>query len=124
MCFPWDVANMVKIIKDLLPGAGSEWHAMFANGACGWYHNITQEEVPFNTPGEQAGPQRKHIMQAAPQREHVKDGVNQGCVRKGCSLHDRQPPSNSDASGDVNVHSTPGKAAARLPGSCCRSPAA
>ncbi|KAF6252650.1 hypothetical protein COO60DRAFT_505510 [Scenedesmus sp. NREL 46B-D3] len=54
MCFAWDVPNMVKTINDLLPVAGSGWHALFANGACGWYAsgaNNSVEEVPFYTPG-------------------------------------------------------------------------
>jgi hypothetical protein len=55
MCWPWDVPNMVKIINDLLPAAGSEWHVLYANGACGWYKDPFgkgKEEVPFFTPGK------------------------------------------------------------------------
>jgi hypothetical protein len=55
MCFPWDVAGMVGVLNDLLPAAGRDWHALFANGACGWYASVAgnkTEEVPFNTPGE------------------------------------------------------------------------
>jgi hypothetical protein len=57
MCFPWDVAGIVGVLNDLLPSAGRDWHALFANGACGWYASIAgnkTEEVPFNTPGETA----------------------------------------------------------------------
>jgi hypothetical protein len=31
MCFPWDVAGMVGVLNDLLPAAGRDWHALFAN---------------------------------------------------------------------------------------------
>lgn len=55
MCFPWDVKNMLKVINALLPAAGEAWHALYANGACGWYKDFfgsNKEEVPFFTAGE------------------------------------------------------------------------
>jgi hypothetical protein len=58
MCFPWDMPGMLRVLNDLLPAAGRDWHALYANGACGWYASVVgnkTEEVPFNTPGELAG---------------------------------------------------------------------
>jgi hypothetical protein len=55
MCFPWDVASMVKIVDGLLPSVGRDWHVLYANGACGWYKDLygsAKEEVPANTPGK------------------------------------------------------------------------
>jgi hypothetical protein len=55
ICWPWNVPNMVKVINNLLPAAGSEWHVLYANGACGWYKDPFgqgKEEVPSFTPGE------------------------------------------------------------------------
>ncbi|KAF6251796.1 hypothetical protein COO60DRAFT_583369 [Scenedesmus sp. NREL 46B-D3] len=54
MCWPWDIRNMVQIVNDLLPAAGSEWHALYANGACGWERDPLgpgKERVPPFTPG-------------------------------------------------------------------------
>jgi hypothetical protein len=42
MCFPWDVEAMRAIINNLLPSFGREWHAMYANGVCGWWADSPQ----------------------------------------------------------------------------------
>jgi hypothetical protein len=54
MCFKWDTVRMVRVINVLLPGLGSAWHVLYANGVCGWYRGLQtpkQEEVPPHTPG-------------------------------------------------------------------------
>lgn len=67
MCVDWDVPRMVTAINNLLPYSGTQWHALYAYGACGWYlpprrpSNLTAAdmapfkasviEVPPYTPG-------------------------------------------------------------------------
>lgn len=44
-----------KVIDGLLPFSGSQWSALFSNGACGWYSKAPlanpREEVKCNAPG-------------------------------------------------------------------------
>ena len=47
MCFPWRSTLQAEVIAALLPSFGAEWHAILANGVCGWYLQ------PDMVPGEE-----------------------------------------------------------------------
>lgn len=50
MCFPWRVQDMGRIIAALQPSSGTKWHALYANGVCGWYTNEQGQPGVGETP--------------------------------------------------------------------------
>jgi len=49
MCHLWDVRAMAALIVKLAPGMGTQWHAVTANGACGWY-DAQGQPAPMRSP--------------------------------------------------------------------------